>query len=197
MGGFLNIVFITSSPRRIELIRKLRLRFKIVKPVSEEDILVPNNPCLTAILRAKSKVKNYSIGENEVVVSADTIVSINDRILGKPRDRNEVMRFLEMLGGKTHEVITAIYVKTRNREYSECVKTKVIFKRLSRREIEFYANTEEPLDKAGAYAIQGLASLFIRKIVGDYYNVIGFPVNRLYTILKSYFGVEIDDIIER
>ena len=193
----MNIVFITSSPRRIELIRKLRLRFKIVKPVGEEDILVPNNPCLTAILRAESKVKNYTIGENEVVISADTVVSVNGRILRKPRDRNEVIRFLEMLSGKTHEVITAIYVRARNREYSECIRTKVVFKKLSRREIKFYANTEEPLDKAGAYAIQGLASLFIRKIDGDYYNVLGFPVNRLYTILKSYFEVEIDDIIER
>jgi len=197
MGGFLKIVFITSSPRRIELIRKLRLRFKIVKPVGEEDIIIPNDPCLTALLRAKSKVKNYSIGENEIVVSADTVVSINGQILGKPRNRSEVIEFLEILSGKVHEVITALYVKTRNKEYSECVRTKVVFKRLSRREIEFYANTEEPLDKAGAYAIQGLASLFIRRIIGDYYNVIGFPVNRVYTILKSYFGVEIDDIIER
>jgi len=193
----LKIVFITSSPRRIELIRKLRLRFKIVKPVGEEDIIIPNDPCLTALLRAKSKVKNYSIGENEIVVSADTVVSINGQILGKPRNRSEVIEFLEILSGKVHEVITALYVKTRNKEYSECVRTKVVFKRLSRREIEFYANTEEPLDKAGAYAIQGLASLFIRRIIGDYYNVIGFPVNRVYTILKSYFGVEIDDIIER
>ncbi len=193
----MKIVFITSSPRRIELIRKLRLRFKIVKPVGEEDIIIPNDPCLTALLRAKSKVKNYSIGENEIVVSADTVVSINGQILGKPRNRSEVIEFLEILSGKVHEVITALYVKTRNKEYSECVRTKVVFKRLSRREIEFYANTEEPLDKAGAYAIQGLASLFIRRIIGDYYNVIGFPVNRVYTILKSYFGVEIDDIIER
>ena len=193
----MKIVFITSSPRRIELIRKLRLRFKIVKPVGEEDIIIPNDPCLTALLQAKSKVKNYSIGENEIVVSADTVVSINGQILGKPRNRSEVIEFLEILSGKVHEVITALYVKTRNKEYSECVRTKVVFKRLSRREIEFYANTEEPLDKAGAYAIQGLASLFIRRIIGDYYNVIGFPVNRVYTILKSYFGVEIDDIIER
>jgi len=193
----LNVVFITSSPRRIELIRKLKLRFKIVKPVREENILVPGNPCLTAILRAKSKIINYSIGEDEVVVSADTVVSINNQILGKPRDRSEVVKFLEMLSGKTHEVVTALYVKSKDKEYSECVRTKVVFKKLSRKEIEFYANTEEPLDKAGAYAIQGLASLFIRKIIGDYYNVMGLPMNRLYTVLKTYFKVKIDDIIER
>ena len=193
----MNVVFITSSPRRIELIRKLKLRFKIVKPVREENILVPGNPCLTAILRAKSKIINYSIGEDEVVVSADTVVSINNQILGKPRDRSEVVKFLEMLSGKTHEVVTALYVKSKDKEYSECVRTKVVFKKLSRKEIEFYANTEEPLDKAGAYAIQGLASLFIRKIIGDYYNVMGLPMNRLYTVLKTYFKVKIDDIIER
>jgi len=197
MGDFLKLVFITSSPRRIELIRKFRLKFEIVKPVSEEDVTIPNDPCLTAILRAKSKIRNYSIGENEILVSADTVVSINGQMLGKPKDRSEAIRFLEVLSGKTHEVITALYVKTGNKEYSECVRTKVVFKRLSQREIELYVNTEEPMDKAGAYAIQGLASLFIRKIIGDYYNVIGFPVNRLYTILKSYFGVKIDDIIER
>jgi len=193
----LNVIFITSSPRRIELIRKLKLRFKIVKPVREENILVPGNPCLTAILRAKSKIINYSVGEDEVVVSADTVVSINNQILGKPRDRSEVVKFLEMLSGKTHEVVTALYVKSKDKEYSECVRTKVVFKKLSRKEIEFYANTEEPLDKAGAYAIQGLASLFIRKIIGDYYNVMGLPINRLYTVLKTYFKVKIDDIIER
>ena len=193
----MNVIFITSSPRRIELIRKLKLRFKIVKPVREENILVPGNPCLTAILRAKSKIINYSVGEDEVVVSADTVVSINNQILGKPRDRSEVVKFLEMLSGKTHEVVTALYVKSKDKEYSECVRTKVVFKKLSRKEIEFYANTEEPLDKAGAYAIQGLASLFIRKIIGDYYNVMGLPINRLYTVLKTYFKVKIDDIIER
>ncbi len=125
------------------------------------------------------------------------MVSINGQVLGKPRSKSEVIKFLKLISGKTHEVITAIYVKSKSKSYSECVRTKVTFKKLSQREIEFYASLREPLDKAGAYAIQGLASLFIRKITGDYYNVIGFPINRIYTILKSHFKLEIDEIIGR
>jgi len=183
---FLKLILVTSSPRRIELIRKLSLPFEIRKPNEEQDIYVPKNPCLTAILRAKFKVKNLKVKDDEIVVSADTIIVLGDNILGKPKDVNEAREYLKMLSGRTHKVITALLILTSEDIYTECVKTKVTFKKLSKEEIEFYVRTKEPLDKAGAYAIQGLGALFVRRIEGDYYNIMGLPLNRLYSILKKY-----------
>lgn len=125
-----------------------------------------------------------------VVVAADTIVYHDKTILGKPYDEQEAKEFLVRLSGQTHQVYTGITVYYKHRFVSEAEKTSVTFKELSDREIEEYVSTHEPLDKAGAYGIQGFGGQFVQKINGCYFNVMGFPVSLFYEILNKMFMKE-------
>jgi septum formation protein len=121
----------------------------------------------------------------EVVLGADTTVVIDDHVLEKPRDTSDALRMIGLLSGREHEVITGICLRSESKKLVDVAITRVRFAKLTREEIETYAASGEPMDKAGAYAIQGLASKFIDRIEGDYFNVVGLPVALVYRHLRA------------
>ncbi len=187
------IILASASPRRKELLEKLGLKFEVAPGNREEDINSGLEPhelvCQLSIIKAKSVAADH---KNAVIIAADTIGLIGNKILGKPHTENEARKMLSTLNGKTHTVITGFTVldSVTNKIITKTVDTKVYIKKLTHSEIEAYVKTGEPLDKAGAYAIQGLGSIIVERIEGDYYNVMGLPLNSLVETLKE-FGINI------
>ena len=177
------IILASSSPRRRELLEMLGLDFKVVPSSADETVPDGLNPAQTVeyLARIKAEAVKDSAAEGDVIVSADTIVVIDGRIFGKPEDRAEAEKMLSTLSGRTHEVYTGLCV-------NGCVShecSKVTFRKLDEQEIEDYIDTGEPMDKAGAYGIQGKGSLLVSRIEGDYFNIMGLPVCRLGQMLKD------------
>lgn len=188
----MKLILASSSPRRIELLRRLGLGFEVVKPLWETRV-IDDDPVEVAELTALEKARAVAGGFTEgLVIGADTIVVIDDEILGKPRDEEEARLFLRKLSGRVHRVITGIAVVDagRGREEVDHEVTEVKFKELSEEEIELYIASGEPFDKAGGYGIQGLGSLFVEWIKGDYFNVVGLPIYRLSLLLRR-FGFDV------
>jgi len=188
----MRLILASSSPRRIELLRRLGLGFEVVKPLWETRV-IDDDPVEVAELTALEKARAVAGGFTEgLVIGADTIVVIDDEILGKPRDGEEARLFLRKLSGRVHRVITGIAVVDagRGREEVDHEVTEVKFKELSEEEIELYIASGEPFDKAGGYGIQGLGSLFVEWIKGDYFNVVGLPIYRLSLLLRR-FGFDV------
>ena len=186
-GDKMKLILASSSPRRIELLRKLGLEFEVMPPIWETKI-ISDDPVEVAEYIALEKARAVAGFLTEgIVIGADTIVYVDGRMLGKPKDVEEAKMFLRMLSGKVHDVITGIALinAANNREIVDHEITKVKFRELSDEEINWYVSTGEPLDKAGAYAIQGLGCLFIEKIEGDFFNVVGLPLAKLYVMLKQ------------
>ncbi len=186
------IVLASASPRRKQLLKQMNLVFE-VKPSYTGEILDEKlKPEEIVIELAKQKALDIASKEKEsIVIGSDTIVFLNE-ILGKPRDESDAFEMLNKLSGKIHYVYTgiAVFDTATNKLITDYEKTAVKMKRLSEDEIKRYILTGEPMDKAGAYGIQGLASIFIEKIEGCYFNVVGLPVSKLYSILKQ-FGVDV------
>lgn len=186
------IVLASASPRRKQLLKQMNLVFE-VKPSYTGEILDEKlKPEEIVIELAKQKALDIASKEKEsIVIGSDTIVFLNE-ILGKPRDESDAFEMLNKLSGKIHYVYTgiAVFDTATNKLITDYEKTAVKMKRLSEDEIKRYILTGEPMDKAGAYGIQGLASIFIEKIEGCYFNVVGLPVSKLYCILKQ-FGVDV------
>jgi septum formation protein len=187
------IILASGSPRRKELLEKIGLKFEVDASDCEEKI----NRSLTPeeIVRQLSIQKAQAVAarhDNAVIIAADTIGVIGSRILGKPLNENEAGKMLTDISGKPHTVITGftIYDTASKQIFTGTVSTVVYIKSLIRQEIEAYIRTGEPLDKAGAYAIQGKGAVFVEKIEGDYYNVMGLPLSALVEALRE-FGVEI------
>ena len=184
----IKIILASASPRRKELLEQIGVDFEI--EVSDKETAIkerdPVEECRTQAYNKavdiveKSKLK-YS-DKDFVVISADTIVAIEGKILGKPKDKSDARQMLETLSGRKHRVYTAVFVYNSLKDsYESFVEdTPVEVARLSSEEIEDYLEKKEPYDKAGAYAIQGYFSRYIVGIEGDYYNVMGLPVGRLY-----------------
>jgi len=188
----MRLILASSSPRRIELLRRLGLGFEVVKPLWETRI-IDDDPVEVAELTALEKARAVAgVFTEGLVIGADTIVVIDDEILGKPRDEEEARLFLRKLSGRVHRVITGIAVVDagRGREEVDHEVTEVKFKELSEEEIELYIASGEPFDKAGGYGIQGLGSLFVEWIKGDYFNVVGLPIYRLSLLLRR-FGFDV------
>ena len=183
----MKIVLASGSPRRKELLEMMSLEFEICPAKGEEKLEKNLSPKETVRSLAKAKAKEvaaeYPAGT--AIIAADTIVWAEGEILGKPKDRADAVRMLEMLSGKSHSVFTGICVICDDVTVLGVEETEVRFRRLSRSEIEAYVETGEPMDKAGAYGIQGKASVFIEGIKGDYFNVMGLPLCRLGEILKT------------
>jgi septum formation protein len=187
------IILASSSPRRKELLEKIGLKFTVVPSDYPED--------LRSDLKPESLVKAISLGKatrvaknypNAIIIAADTIGVIRGKIIGKPHTAAEAIKMLQTLSGKSHRVITGLTIidSSTNKIHTCSVETRVYMREMSREEIQNYVNTGEPLDKAGAYAIQGLGSIIVEKIIGDYYNVIGLPLNALAESLKN-FGISV------
>lgn len=180
------IILASKSPRRKELLEQIGLEFSIVvqpvKEYSKEDF---KDPIILATKNSELKAKAIKKDENTIIISADTVVSIDGEILGKPKDEIEAKRFLKMLSGKTHDVITGITIYKNGEYITDYAITKVKVMPLSEFEIDEYIKTKDPMDKAGAYGIQGVFAKYIVGISGCYFNVVGLPLNKLYEMLNE------------
>ena len=188
----MTVVLASKSPRRRQLLEMLCVEnLRIVPATGEEK--VPQNAGPEEIVRTLSEAKACEISERlaaendrpDIIISADTIVWLDGKLLGKPHNEREAADMLSSLSGKTHEVYTGLCVICEDRIVSECERTEVCFRELSTDEIDAYIRTGEPMDKAGAYGIQGKGSLLVEHINGDFFNVMGLPVCRLGRILKE------------
>ena len=182
-----NYILASKSPRRKQLLESLGLTFQIqIKDVNET---YPENllPDEVALFLAEKKAEPFLDGlkENVLVITADTIVCQDGEILGKPENREDAVNMLNKLSGKEHLVITGVCLVAKKKKSSFFSSTRVFFKNLTDKEIDYYISNYKPFDKAGAYGIQGKAALFVQEIRGCYFNVMGFPLNLFYSMLKK------------
>ena len=187
------IILASSSPRRKELLEKIGLKFEVEPGDCEEIVDTDLEP--HEMVRKLSREKAEAVARkhrNVVVIAADTVVLIDGKILGKPKNPAEAKKMLRALSGKSHAVITGFTIidTAKRRILSKAVETKVYIRGLTSSEIDAYVNSGEPLDKAGGYGIQGLGSVIVEKIEGDYFNVVGLPLSALSESLKE-FGVDV------
>ncbi len=190
-------ILASASPRRRELLENIGLKFDIiVSSQNEDDInkdLPPELYCNELALKKASMVAYQIKDKHAVIIAADTIVFADGEILGKPKDDKDAYKMLKLLSSKEHKVYTGICVLRMSDGFSvtRSVSTIVKFKELTDDIIYDYIKTGEPLDKAGAYGIQGKGAVLIKKIDGDYFNVVGLPVSELYDVLKNEFDIDI------
>jgi len=185
----MKIILASTSPRRLELLRGLGLKVKVVGSRVKEskfDISDPEELVKTLAMSKAQEVARRT--RSGLVVGADTIVVLGGKILGKPRDSEEAKSMLRELSGKTHEVLTGLAVidASSSKTRVDFVRTKVKFRKLTEEEIASYVAADNPFDKAGAYAIQEKAGLFVEKIDGCYFNVVGLPLAKLAEMLRGY-----------
>ena len=176
----------SQSPRRSEILRQAGIPFTRRVAAIDETPLKGEKPADYVVRLAELKALAVSAGPGETVLGADTTVVIDGEMLGKPADAADARRMLARLSGRQHQVITGICLKRGVEVVRDCATTKVWFALMSAREIEEYVSSGEPMDKAGAYAIQGLASKFIEKIDGCYFNVVGLPVALVFGHLQRF-----------
>lgn len=189
-GFVMKLVLASGSPRRSELLRAAGYEFEVCPSGANEDIApVPPRLYTQALAEKKAAEVLARAGGGRVVVGADTVVFVGGRILGKPLDGADAVRMLELLSGRAHEVFTGVSVAAPDGTETFCERTVVQFFPLNRGMIARYVATGQPLDKAGAYGIQGPGSLLVERIEGDYYNVMGLPIGRLSRILETKFGI--------
>ncbi len=187
------IILASASPRRKELLEKIGLKFEVEASNYEEDVCPE--------LRQREQVENISLEKaklvaqehkNAIVIAADTLVVFRGKTLGKPQSEVEARKMLRAINGKSHSVITGFTIidTAKNKTLTKSIETKVYLRKLTLKEIDTYVRSNEPLDKAGGYAIQGLGSVIVERIEGDYFNVVGLPLSALTESLKE-FGVHI------
>jgi len=183
------LILASASPRREQLLKQIGLDFEVIPSNFDESRVCTSNPTESAqqaaIAKAKAVAKKLSEG---IVIGADTIVVYAGEVMGKPKDQSDAVRMLKQLSGKKHEVITGVaLVNARdNREYVWSESTLVWFRKLSDMEIKKYVESGQPMDKAGAYGIQGRAAAFVEKIDGCYFNVVGLPLASLVVKLNKF-----------
>lgn len=187
------VILSSNSPRRKELFAGLGIDFD-VRVISGIDESYPSDIPLNDVPQyiAKEKAAAYDIATDELVVTADTVVIVDNEILGKPVDEDEARKMLRKLSGRSHEVITGVCLTTCELQRSFAVTSEVTFKKLSEEEIEYYVRNYHPLDKAGAYGIQEwIGYIGVTSLYGSYFNVMGMPVQRIYEELRNTFGFEL------
>ncbi len=186
----IKIVLASASPRRKELIALISNQVDI-RP-AECDETLPEGIGAKEAVEYLSKIKNDAARElcteHEIIISADTVVAVENKILGKPTDKEDARRMIKLLSGKTHQVYTGVTISCGKDFVTFSEKTDVTFFSLTDKEIEEYVSSTEPYDKAGAYGIQGKASLLVKGINGDYFNVVGLPVARLNRELIAFLN---------
>ncbi|GIN71079.1 septum formation protein Maf [Bacillus sp. J14TS2] len=181
-----NLILASTSPRRKELLQKINIPFTTFSPNVDESIS-RNYPPEEMVMILSSRKANVAAQQfpSSTIIAADTIVVANEKILGKPTDRKEAKQMLWNLSGKRHFVYTGVTLINEQQIERFYEKTAVDFWPLTDQEIEKYLDSGEPFDKAGAYGIQGLGSLFVKSIEGDYYSVVGLPISRLFRLLME------------
>jgi septum formation protein len=191
----MNVILASQSPRRKELLGLLGIPFT-VRVADIDETMNPGAAPYSEVARV-SRLKALAVPReaDDLVIAADTIVVCDDQVLGKPKDASDAKEMLQLLSGRSHQVMTGLTVL--RGEFATVVTevTDVIFRPLSDKEIDDYIATGEPMDKAGAYGIQGGAALFCRRLEGDYYNVVGLPVCRLAEILQELAPQGIGDTV--
>ena len=190
------IVLASASPRRKELLENIGCRFSVVISDADEDQIPKDLEPGTyvrelSLLKATQAAKH--VDKNTLVIGADTVVESEGRILGKPKDKNEAFEMLKAMSGNTHYVYTGITVVDTNDMHavSQYEKTAVTMREISDREINYYINNFKVLDKAGAYGIQEYASVFVSRIEGDYFNIVGLPLCRLSQMISKEYGEDL------
>ena len=191
----MKFILASKSPRRREILQNLGVSFEVITAETDESSSL-TDPC--ALVEELSLRKGLAVREllieqgrdlaDTVIISSDTVVASDGEILGKPRDRADAERMLRLLSGRAHEVISGISLIGNGKTGVSHEVTHVRFAPLSDENIAFYLNTQEPYDKAGAYAIQGLASMWIEGIQGCYFNVVGLPVHKMCALYRETFG---------
>ena len=181
------LILASSSPRRAELLTAAGIPFEVVKVDVDESVLrlEPPGDHVRRLAREKAEAA-LAFYPDRLVLGADTIVLVGGEIMGKPADRDQAIRMLRLLSGREHEVMTGVALVSRRKTVVEAARTRVWMNPMSEAEIADYVASGEPLDKAGAYAIQGLGARFIDRIQGSYSNVVGLPVALVYRLLKGY-----------
>lgn len=187
----MQVILASASPRRQELLRQVGLTFVVEPSNVDEAVSDPLSPEQLVEFLALSKAREVAARRPEaLVLGADTIVVVDGQILGKPADRDHAIAMLERLAGREHRVMTGVALVQGGREVVSHEVTVVRFGPLTRQQIERYVDSGEPMDKAGAYGIQGRAAALIQSIAGDYFNVVGLPLYRTLQML-SQFGVTV------
>lgn len=190
----MNIILASNSPRRREILENTKVRFSIKGSKIDEVINSNESPKETVMRLAYEKALDIAKDNKDaLVISADTIVVINDTILGKPKDEKEAYDMIKLLSGKTHYVITgfALINLSLEKKVIDYEISKVTFKELSNKCIKDYIQTKESLDKAGAYGIQGYGALLVKNIEGDYFNIVGLPISKMSDCLKNHFNINL------
>lgn len=190
----MNIVLASASIRRQELLKRVIDNFEIITSnFNEESIKYHGDSASYVMALAKGKCLEVAtrLRNRSLVIGCDTIVIFKGEVLGKPRDEQHAYEMLKLLSGSTHEVYSgiSIYDTETTKLIKDYIVTKVEFSTLSDEDIKNYIKTKEPMDKAGAYGIQGIGGIFVRKIDGCFYNVVGLPLNRLNCLLKEMGGI--------
>ncbi|PIQ47471.1 MAG: septum formation protein Maf [Cytophagales bacterium CG12_big_fil_rev_8_21_14_0_65_40_12] len=182
------LILASKSPRRQKLLRSLEVDFEIRTKDVDEDFPEDLDPNLVSEFLAIKKSEAFdALAENELILTSDTTVICNGKILNKAADYNEAFGMIEMLSGKSHEVITGVCLRTSDQRITFSETTKVTFATLTTAEIDHYIKKYQPFDKAGAYGIQEwIGMIGIEKIEGDFYNVMGLPLHRLYRALLQF-----------
>lgn len=176
----MRLVLASKSPRRSEILRSAGIDFTVRCADADETVLDGTKPQDAVVFLAARKAMAVERADDEVVLGADTVVVLDGKILGKPRDREDAFNMIKSLSGRTHSVFTGVCIIGNGHSMTFAEETEVEFLPLTDDEINGYVNTNEPYDKAGAYGIQGIASKFVRRINGDYFNVVGLPVSAIY-----------------
>ena len=193
----MKFILASKSPRRREILADLGLEFEIITADTDESCeLTDPRAFVEELALRKGRAVADKLDDDTVIIASDTVVACGGEILGKPQDRADAGRMLGMLSGTKHDVISGVALISKDKEAVASEVTHVIFDTLSDSDKEIYLNSNEPYDKAGAYAIQGLASMWIKGIDGDYFNVVGLPVKRLHDLLLSEFGIDMATLIK-
>lgn len=188
------VILASASPRRKQLLEQMDISFTIVPKDIHEDFPSELSPVEVAEYLSRKKADVFStseIADRTLIITADTIVTIQDKILGKPANREEAAQMLSILSGKTHLVVTGVTLRTIKQTVTFSSSTKVTFNELQAAEIDYYLEHYQPFDKAGAYGIQEwIGHMAISKIEGSYYNVMGLPTNELHRELEKFLSMD-------
>ncbi len=190
------IILASASPRRKELLEQVGAEFEIFPAVGEE-IITDSSPQQAVLDLAAQKAAEVAakVREDAIILGADTVVAFGDKILGKPKNEADAKQMLSLLSGKTHSVYTGVSIVVRqsgeSQSYSFYEETEVTMYPLSEQQILSYIRTKEPMDKAGSYGIKGKGAVFIEKIQGDYNNVVGLPIARVFRTLEEVCGFSV------
>ncbi len=199
----MKFILASKSPRRREMLENIGLTFRILTAETNEDCSEhdPERFVCTISKRKAEDVRRLLIEQGDmtddtIIIASDTVVVSEGEIMGKPRDREDAARMLRTFSGKSHEVVSGIAILTKTEAFVEAEITSVMFDNIPEEELSRYLDTDEAYDKAGAYAIQGFASLWINGIRGDYFNVVGFPIKHFSDMLKRHLSLSLAKLIK-